>query len=201
MHRTRIHCLIGSALVPIAAAAPRRRRSPRQVLRPPSPAQVRRRRSKSRKRSCPRPRRRPPVSGTHARAEGRRHRRQGQEGRDKKDAKKEKKPKVLAKELFGKVDDRRRARPARHRLVLQGLPRGRRAARRHRPRLADDAPVAQPRLGPSQADQAREAARHATRRRRTAGRGCSSATSRSRAAARCSPGTRAIRSGSTPTSG
>ena len=76
--------------------------------------------------------------------------------------------------------DRGRARPTRYRLVRKGLPRRRRATVRCGSGLADHAPLAQPRLGPSQADQALEAARH----RSQEGRLARPARRRHRAAAR-----------------
>ena len=87
------------------------------------------------------------------------------------------------------------------RLLRQGLHRRRRSAADHRRHLAGDAAVAQSQLGASRHGQAAGTAVRQGAQGRGLARASWSATCRSRAAARCSPVTPAIRSDWTPTSG
>ena len=110
--------------------------------------------------------------------------------------------KLPAKKVFsGEKTPASSMKSRRHRLLRQGLPGGRQGAARRRARLAGDAPLAQPQLGPPRPGRAARAAGRPRPRQRTAGTGCWSATCPSRAAGRCRRAMPATRSGSTPTSG
>ena len=142
MQRTRILCLIGSLLAISQAAAAE------PAVKVPAPVEVKRK-------AAPPPAATPPPARC---AEDRRARRQGQ--REKSRRQEGKEAEGSGARSVRQDADRGRARAARPRLVLEGLPCRRRAPRRYRPRLAGDAAVAQSRLGPPQADRSVEALRH-----------------------------------------
>ena len=86
------------------------------------------------------------------------------------------------------------------RLLLPRMPCRRQASAGQRPGLASHAPLAQSQLGPSRAPRLPRTIRAKGANRRH-GQASWSATCRSRGAAPCSPATRRIKSGLTPTSG